>query len=61
MKTSQWNLLLMLTRGPKHNDPRNPDPKGDHWTVEMIKESGDFVTKRHVYPEDEDKNEEDKK
>jgi hypothetical protein len=29
--------------------------------VEMIKESGDFVTKRHVYPEDEDKNEEDKK
>ncbi|GIJ98536.1 hypothetical protein Aspvir_000653 [Aspergillus viridinutans] len=42
-----------IVKGPKHNDPRNPDPKGDHWTVELIKESGDFVTKKHVYPEDE--------
>ncbi|KAE8307955.1 hypothetical protein BDV41DRAFT_568630 [Aspergillus transmontanensis] len=44
-----------IVKGGKHNDPRNPDPKGDHWTVEMIKESGEFVTKRHVYPDGEDK------
>lgn len=41
---------LYNDRGAKHNDPRNPDPKGDHWTVELSKESGEFVTKRHVYP-----------
>lgn len=45
-------VILTLTRGAKHNDPQNPDPKGDHWTVELVKE-GEFVTKRHVYPEDE--------
>ncbi|KAJ6000970.1 hypothetical protein N7481_001379 [Penicillium waksmanii] len=38
-----------IVKGAKHNDPRNPDPKGEHWTVEMIKENGEFVTKRHVY------------
>ncbi|KAJ5737255.1 uncharacterized protein N7483_002380 [Penicillium malachiteum] len=38
-----------VVKGPKHNDPRNPDPRGEHWTVEMIKEDGEFVTKRHVY------------
>ncbi|KAL4807994.1 hypothetical protein BDV18DRAFT_158114 [Aspergillus unguis] len=41
-----------IAKGAKHNNPNNPDPKGDHWTVEMVKESGEFVTKRHVYPED---------
>lgn len=61
IKASRLNLRLTLIRGPKHNDPRYPDPKGDHWTVEMIKESGEFVTKRHVYPEDENKDKEDKK
>ncbi|ELR06234.1 hypothetical protein GMDG_02029 [Pseudogymnoascus destructans 20631-21] len=39
-----------LVKAAKHNDPRNPDPKGDHWTVELSKETGEFVTKRHVYP-----------
>lgn len=45
-------VILMFTRGAKHNDPKNLDPEGDHWTLEMIKESGEFVTKRHVYSED---------
>ncbi|KAL4935706.1 hypothetical protein BDV06DRAFT_234007 [Aspergillus oleicola] len=52
-----------VVKGPKHNDPRNPDPKCDHWTVEMIKDQDEFVTKRHVYPDDEkdSKDDEDKK
>ncbi|PYI03981.1 hypothetical protein BO78DRAFT_431701 [Aspergillus sclerotiicarbonarius CBS 121057] len=45
----------VIVKGPKHNDPRNPDPRGPHWTVDMIKEDGEFVTKRHVYPPGEDK------
>ncbi|KAI1918435.1 hypothetical protein LOZ65_004891 [Ophidiomyces ophidiicola] len=49
----QRGVTEAIVKGPKHNDPRNPDSKGDHWTVEMIKENGDFVTKRHVYPDDE--------
>ncbi|KAL4950833.1 hypothetical protein BDW69DRAFT_50553 [Aspergillus filifer] len=49
----QRGVTEATVKGPKHNDPRNPDPKGDHWTVELIKESGEFVTKRHVYPDSE--------
>ncbi|MCJ1368262.1 hypothetical protein MMC16_007404 [Acarospora aff. strigata] len=41
-----------IVKGAKHNDPRNPDPKGEHWTVEMKKENGDHVTTKHVYPEE---------
>ncbi|KAI1943778.1 hypothetical protein LOZ58_001710 [Ophidiomyces ophidiicola] len=49
----QRGMTEAIVKGPKHNDPRNPDSKGDHLTVEMIKENGDFVTKRYVYPDDE--------
>ncbi|KAG5287158.1 hypothetical protein I7I48_03020 [Histoplasma ohiense] len=59
----QRGVTEAIIKGPKHNDHRNPDPQGDHWTVEMVTESGEFVTKRYVYPEAEgdDEMEEDKK
>ena len=41
---------LLPYRGGKHNDPASPDPKGPHWTVEMVKENGTHVTTKHVYP-----------
>lgn len=41
--------LAYQYRGAKYNDPRNLDPKGEYWTVEMIKEDGEFVIKRYIY------------
>ncbi|CDM34670.1 unnamed protein product [Penicillium roqueforti FM164] len=38
-----------VVKGAKYNDPRNLDPKGEYWTVEMIKEDGEFVIKRYIY------------
>lgn len=43
--------LTLNCSGGKHNDPQNPDPKGDHWTVDFLTAEEEFVTRRHVYPE----------
>ncbi len=37
-----------------HNDPRNIDPLGKHFTVRCIDSNGVVISVRHVYPDGEE-------
>ncbi|KAG6100489.1 hypothetical protein E4U31_003978 [Claviceps sp. LM219 group G6] len=47
------NINTAIILGGLHNDLRNPDKRGLHWTVVYQDAAGLIRKTKHVYPEDE--------